>query len=39
MKKKTNKGKKYKKSLSLYPLKAEQAIGLFMKIKVKKHKG
>jgi hypothetical protein len=39
MKRKTNKGKKYNKPLSLYGIKPEQALGLFMKIRPKKHKG
>jgi hypothetical protein len=39
MKRKTNKGKKYEKRLSLYGLKPEIALGLFMKIRPKKHKG
>jgi hypothetical protein len=39
MKRKTNKGKKYEKRLSLYGLKSEIAIALFMKIRPKKHKG
>jgi hypothetical protein len=36
MKKKTNKNKKYEKPISLYGMKPEVALGLFMKIKVKK---
>jgi hypothetical protein len=39
MKRKTNKGKKYNKPLSLYGIKPEQVLGLFMKIRPKKHKG
>ena len=39
MKRKTNKGKKYNKPLSLYGIKLEIALGLFMKIRPKKHKG
>ena len=36
MKKKTNKGKKYDKPVSLYPLKPEKALDLFLKTKPQK---
>jgi hypothetical protein len=39
MKRKTNKNKKYDKPVSLYGIKPEQVLGLFMKIRPKKHKG
>jgi hypothetical protein len=35
-KKKSNKGKKYDKPLSLYPLKPEEALAAFMKVDPKK---
>lgn len=38
MKRKTNKGKKYDKPLSLYGMKPEIALDLFMKIKPDKKK-
>lgn len=38
-KKKTNKGRKYEKPLSMHPLKPEEALAAFMKIDPKKVKG
>jgi hypothetical protein len=37
-KKKTNRGKKYEKPLTMYPLKPEEALAAFMQIKLKKVK-
>jgi hypothetical protein len=37
-KKKSNKGKKYEKPLTMYPLKPEEALAAFMKIDPKKLK-
>jgi len=38
MEKKTNKNKKYDNPISLYPLKPEEALRLFMQIKPVKYK-
>ena len=37
-KKKTNKGRKYEKPLSMFPLKPEEALKLFMQVDPKKLK-